>query len=158
MLPAFDIRLLMYFPSFLVGIFVAGEKDSISGMKIYHLITLALISLALSFIDTTHPEKSLGSIPIAVAVPLLILVSGLRFGSKIKSNKFIYIISFSSFFMYLFHRPLYKLMTHIYLPDTTIPELMYLFMLCLPTVIVFSFIGQKSYDYLIETTLEKSSR
>ena len=142
-----DLRLLMYFPSFVLGVFVAGKNINIFQKK--HLIfILAIISIFISFLKTPYNTLNL-----SLNTPMVILCSYLLFLAAknfvVASNriyKSIIFLSYSSYCMYLFHRPIYITLKKIYFPETYLCQVVYLVIICLPCILFSSFIIQKTYD------------
>lgn len=121
-----DMRILLYFPAFATGIYLAGQPDRLARV-IDNIPALgALVGAAL----------------------LLIFAAMMQYQDRFKPMKIVYTISFASFFMYLFHRPVYKLVTYFYTPETMLGDVLFLMGVCLPLVIALSWTGQTIYDHL----------
>jgi peptidoglycan/LPS O-acetylase OafA/YrhL len=152
-----DIRVIMYFPAFILGVYVSNNGKNIFLQKSHIVFLLLIISILVSFIETTHKSTKL-----LLNTPLIVLCSYLLFrGSSeiaVSSNrvyKSIILMSYSSYCMYLFHRPLYVILTKIYFPKAYLSQVVYLVLFCLPCIIISSFIIQKLYDILIGTLTSK---
>jgi hypothetical protein len=63
-----------------------------------------------------------------------------------KLKHYIMLISYSTWCMYLFHRPIYKLLIHIYFPEILIWQVLYLLIIGLPIIITISYFIQSTYD------------
>ena len=148
-----DTRLLLYSPAFILGIRIAKNDINISigKYKIYYLAAL-IISFLLSFVTT--PYEELNAI---INAPMVLLFSHLFFNVAkrliIRSEqvrKTISFLSYSSYAMYLFHRPIYDIAKRIYFPETPAAQAVYLLVFCLPLITLCSFMIQKFYDIALD--------
>ena len=149
LLHCLDVRIILYFPAFALGIFLAGRPSLIQTLSWPALLTGAAGSLLLSGFDTMPVESSLTSLPLATLMPLLVFILMMRHDARIRETRPVTMIAYASFFMYLFHRPVYKLVTYIYLPASDSGQIAFLLCVCLPLAIVLSWSGQKIYDRLV---------
>jgi peptidoglycan/LPS O-acetylase OafA/YrhL len=94
-------------------------------------------------------DSSLNAIPLAVFAPLLTFLITERWGRTLRLPPVLLVISTASFFMYLFHRPIFLLFTSPGFPSRPIPQLAVLLLLCLPVIVVVSWQGQALYDSLV---------
>jgi surface polysaccharide O-acyltransferase-like enzyme len=69
--------------------------------------------------------------------------------SNDKAKNFITKLSYSSYCMYLFHRPVYIFLKKMYFPFDSLSQLFYLLFFCVPFIILLSYIIQYSYDYFV---------
>ncbi len=152
--PISDSRILIYFPAFVSGIYVATIKKVASKSAMFLLIIVGLFSVILSMFVKGLPERSYLSIPLATISPILIFYVSKKYGDFISKFKFFSIISYASFVMYLIHRPIYLFMKWLYLRlpkimDDDLQIIFYLFVICLPIVIIVSFYIQKTYNNVL---------
>lgn len=154
-----DIRFILYFPSFLLSVLLATGKISLPKNS-YLLYILWFLSLLLSI-----PQVSAGSVTILLNAPLVTLSAMLlfqffsSFSLQMPSmTKLISFISYSSFCMYLFHRPLYIMMKTVYFPNTSSGQILYLTLFCLPLVIIFSYVIQYLYDLIFSYVFKRNDR
>jgi peptidoglycan/LPS O-acetylase OafA/YrhL len=153
-----DTRIIVYLPSFVFGLFTSHHETRISTNK--YLLYLALvIAIILSFATNT----SYDSLNMLFATPMIAIVAYLLFTlfrkvsiqhQKVKSS--ILIVGYSSYCMYLFHRPIYMILKKLYFPDSSILQLTYLVTFCLPCIWLFSYSIQKSYDNIIQVLTHHS--
>jgi peptidoglycan/LPS O-acetylase OafA/YrhL len=114
-------------------------------------ITVLTLFTLITFID--WPNNLLGNLsfmPLITIGSLCLYYYGSIVQGSLKKLKIVFIISYSSFCMYLFHRPVYVLLTWLYYPDGDIPQLLYLYLICMPVIIIFSYYEQKLYDQIIK--------
>lgn len=155
-----DMRILMYFPSFALGIFVANKNKDFGGRPFnYFVIIVSFLGFLFSYSKTPYDQlNSLFMIPMTLSCSYLIVrvSKNLVFHSN-KIHKIILILSYSSYCMYLFHRPIYISLKKLYFPESYFFQVVYLFFFCLPCIFCFSFIIQKIFDYIVYTVTNKSS-
>jgi peptidoglycan/LPS O-acetylase OafA/YrhL len=157
-----DVRIVLYFPSFVMGILVAMHDEQTNVDLFYpykknFYFVLIILSIGISFIKTNH--SGLNDL---LHLPMVLLCSYIFFtiGQKIKIAStpiynFIIIISYSSYCMYLFHRPIYVVLKKIYFPKSDLFQVIYLVMFCVPLIIIISFILQKIYDLACDRFIPK---
>jgi len=155
-----DDRVILYFPSFALGILVA--RKNIEFLKNnYFVWALILISFSIlvSFINTPY-----GKINLLMKTPMVLSCSYFLFRvakenivfSKEISKK-IAILSYSSYCMYLFHRPVIYVIKKIYFPETHFYQVVYLIGFCLPFILLSSFTIQRTYDIAMNMLINKYS-
>jgi peptidoglycan/LPS O-acetylase OafA/YrhL len=144
-----DPRMILYFPPFALGIFLAGPQQLTLSRSLPLLLGAAAAALGLSSLDAGPIESSLLSVPLALTLPLLVFVLMMKLDHRIKPVPLVSQIAYASFFMYLFHRPVYKLVTFVYMPESDLGQILFLLGVCLPLVILLSWVGQKVYDTVL---------
>jgi peptidoglycan/LPS O-acetylase OafA/YrhL len=144
-----DNRLLVYFFAFCAGIWVARHQEEMTATRLSPIVLLAIGSTLFSFTVERNVESSLRCIPLAVFPALLTLLTAVKYGGRIQTARWINFISVSSYFMYLFHRPIYSMLRDIYFPANGMRQLAYLLFVCLPVVLACSYVGQKAYDKVV---------
>lgn len=143
----FDTRLLLYFPSFAAGLWLAGRMERVGKRALLALALLAAGGCALSLrIRAEEIESSMQAEPMALFCGLLILCAAWRYGSRLPANRVIGWLSTASMFMYLFHRPVYQLAMAIVPLHDPVQRLLYLLLVCLPLTTALSWLGQIAYD------------
>lgn len=142
----FDERLIIFFPAFAAGVFLASGKRLVSNLWLSVTALLLIASIMISFIDN---QPIFIWPPLSLFGPLLVFFIVLREEGRIKHFKIISQIGYSGFFMYLLHRPVFDVLSKVYLPQSGVSQIFYLTVICLPIIIVFSWILQKSYDKLL---------
>ena len=154
-----DIRIIMYFPSFAFGIFVAAKQkmETIKNSKGFYLSII--ITILVSFFKTPHSQ--LNSI---MKIPMILLCSYFIFtlSKKIVVTsthvyKKIIFLSYSSYCMYLFHRPIFISLKKIYFPNDYLYQIVYLVIFCLPCILFCSFTIQKLFDVVIISLTNRSN-
>ena len=66
--------------------------------------------------------------------------------STLYTSSWVQYISHASFFMYLLHRPMLKVLTSLYKPDLGLLQLAYLYLVCLPVIFITARLTQTAYD------------
>jgi peptidoglycan/LPS O-acetylase OafA/YrhL len=151
-----DVRIIIYLPSFIFGFFIAVNRKITINVKYLYL---ALIAGALiSFLAET-PSKTANSLLVTLKATLAAyflfkLFSQINLNNQ-KINRIIILLSYSSYCMYLFHRPIYHFLKKIYFPDSNHSQLIYLIIFCLPCIGFFSYIMQRIYDNAIQELKSK---
>ena len=142
-----DYRLLLYFPGFCVGIFCARYGINTKIINVWSALVLFFVGLILVFIKSDSWIFShLKEIPLILSSSYLILAFSYRFEDGFTKVKIVSLLSYSSFAMYLFHRPIYVSLTGLYFPESQLFQVLYLTTICLPIVAFFSWGIQKIYD------------
>ncbi len=145
-----DLRMIVYFPSYLLGIYVADRKidNTVKG----HMILIPVVAtIFLSFLEFQYVFLEITTKTIMILL-CSFLVFRTGYNIKISSNrsyKGVLILSYSSYCMYLFHRPVYIVLKKLYFPAEMAYQVVYLVILCVPCVILVSYILQRTYDNII---------
>lgn len=143
-----DLRMIMYFPAFAAGVFLGRDRGRLRRWPLTLLGILALLSVALCFRDLPAIEESLYGAPLALFVPLLVF-AGVTRRHAWKPHHAISVLSHASYFMYLFHRPVFAAMCRLFLPASPGAQLIFLWGLCLPLLILICWHAQSAYDRLV---------
>ena len=140
-----DLRLVAYLPSFVIGIYVANNNINLNK---YLILSIFAITVILSALNTEY-----NAVNLLLKTPMILSGSYICYmiaqKINIKSSVFqnnITFFSYSSFCMYLFHRPIYITLRKLYFPETCFFQLTYLFFICFPCIIFISYIIQKTFD------------
>lgn len=149
---AIDIRMAMYAPSFAAGVLMAKRMDFIYKINLGVAAIILILSFMISLNIISSVEQNLLSTPLALSGPLFLFVLFKRIDNRVVmhwSLPWITRLSYAGFFMYLFHRPIYKIFRYLYFPASGAHQVLYLLLVCLPVIIVMSWLGQTVYDQLI---------
>jgi peptidoglycan/LPS O-acetylase OafA/YrhL len=144
-----DPRTLIYLPPFAAGIYLARHLNRASSVVLGILLAGSVAALAFSLSRPGSAQFSLASVPLALFAPAAIFIAA---HGRLASNRAIQQLSYASFFAYLFHRPIYAIMTSPPFQNSAPSPVIYLVLVCLPAAIVFGWIGQKNYDRLVTST------
>jgi peptidoglycan/LPS O-acetylase OafA/YrhL len=143
-----DLRILMYFPAFTLGIAIARHPEWRLWIQAKRGVIALLVIPALALFKTGN-EASLVSVsallPLILIGTLALFAYAERYTSNI-SYVWIHIISYSSFCMYLCHRLIYKNLVAIYLPTAPIVQWIYLLIFGLAITLPLSYLIQRGYD------------
>jgi peptidoglycan/LPS O-acetylase OafA/YrhL len=142
-----DERVLLYFPCYVLGIYCSqyGIRTSVVN------VTSALLMMGgwalLELIVTNSWMFSLfRNTLMVVSFSYLILVISHLNEKNFKRLTIVSLLSYSSFTMYLFHRPVYIDLTALYFPENEQLQVLYLSTVCLVAVVCVSWAVQKAYD------------
>jgi len=146
-----DMRLVLYFPCFAAGIFLAAGSLPSSTLSLIGLLLLAALALVPTL---ARPSYSIEADPWAapwvlfssVAVFLLVM----RAGRNIKAPTILTQLSEASFFMYLLHRPIYIWMQSLWFPSTAREQISYLAFVCLPIIGIVAWLCQRAYTGFLQ--------
>lgn len=144
-----DIRLILYFPCFFVGVYSAIFDMENSLFNIKNAVVSLIIALILYMINTDlWTIEKLKEIPFILSSSYLIFVLSYRKRDFFTRTSLILFLSYSSYAMYLFHRPIYITMKAFYFPEAGIHQLLYLLGFCLLLVTLVSWSLQQVGDKL----------
>ena len=148
-----NVRLILFFPTFAVGVLLASCKELIDKLRL-SLVTLFLTaSIMVTFINNVTEFLW---IPLIVVGPLLCFLIILRKERKIKRFHIVGHIGYASFFVFLSHRPIYEVLKDLYFPQSGILQIFYLVAICLPLIIAISWVLQKWFDNILLFITPKS--
>jgi peptidoglycan/LPS O-acetylase OafA/YrhL len=146
-----DMRLILYFPCFAAGIFLAARSLPSSTLSLIGLLLLAALSLVPTL---ARPSWSLEGDPWAAPWALFgsiaVFVVVMRVGRNLKPPATLIQFSEASFFMYLLHRPLYLWMLAVWFPSTETAQVLYLLFICLPIIGIVAWLCQRAYARLLQ--------
>jgi peptidoglycan/LPS O-acetylase OafA/YrhL len=142
-----DLRVALYLPAFACGIYCANH--GISNSMINPRWALLAMPAAVILSAVNLPLQTLDFLktaPLILLAAYLIFFTCYRFDSRFKHNSLIAFLSYSSFSMYLFHRPVFEAMKSLYFPSTTMLQVLYLTTLCVVIIALVSWCLQRLYD------------
>lgn len=145
----FDKRLLYYYPSLLLSFVVVKDwkyKNAAAGKSIAVSSFILCLAIVICLYLWGVENKTL----LCCAGFLMVLPLFRFFKEKLNfHNKYIELLSYSSFCMYLLHRIVYAALLLTYYPEAMRVRLPYLVFVGIPCVICLSFFLQYSYDNLL---------
>lgn len=148
-----DIRLFLYFPCFCAGIYCAinGIENRLFNIK--NAIIVMIVGL-LSYLVTTDSGiiEKLKEISWILSISYLIFLAGYRSRAKFTNIGFIVFLSYSSYAMYLLHRPIYMTLKSVYFPESGVLQILYLGSFCLVVIALTSWGFQWVNDQLYKAT------
>jgi peptidoglycan/LPS O-acetylase OafA/YrhL len=146
-----DMRLILYFPCFAAGIFLAEAALPSSSLSLIGLVLLAALSLVPTF---ARPFWGLEGdpwvAPWALFGSIAVFAVLMRVGRNLKSSAILTQLSEASFFMYLLHRPLYRWMQIVWFPSAAKEQLFYLLFVCLPVIGIVAWLCQRAYTGFLQ--------
>ena len=143
-----DLRILMYFPAFVLGVGVARQaplRELIQRRKWVLALLLVPAFVLFRYGGEGWVWGVLALTPLVLAGTLVAFAYAERYAQGIESVA-IYFISYSSFCMYLFHRLIYKYSSTWYFPTDKVYQVAYLLAFSLTATILLSYAVQKGYD------------
>jgi peptidoglycan/LPS O-acetylase OafA/YrhL len=143
-----DLRILLYFPAFALGVAVARQPILRQGIQRgrWPLTLLALLSYLPFQVGSEGSLPGVGLLLPLTLIGTLVLFAQAEHYLGRRPNMLIFAISYASFCLYLFHRLVYKLLYTIYFPDAPLDQFIYLLGLGFSSALVLSYLIQKGYD------------
>ena len=153
--PGLDPRFALYFPAFATGLLLSDplldpQRRVLTRIQRTILTAAAVAAVAFTFgVEGHDVETSLRLLPMGTLLPALLVLGSTRRWHGLKLPGWIQAVSYASYFMYLFHRPILRVVT-----DTAIglsaPQpwilLLILGAIGMPLVVAISWWGQRLYD------------
>ena len=149
-----DKRIYIYLPCFVFGSILCS-KGTIAW---WHYAIAGTLLVGLAYIKQKYCLNSVFSILVTIVLDLsgvlLVYASGKLVERIIESRvyfiKGIGFLSYVSFCAYLFHRHIFTFFELCYLPQSVYLRVLFLYCICVPLVLVASFIIQKGYDIIVK--------
>ncbi len=153
-----DLRVIIYLPCFVTGILLAQKTPKLT-WSLTAVLTVLLggaiwLTQSISYEDLRDSPLQM---PMAVVASLLIFLLAFRFLDRLKTPKLIAVVSYASYFMYLFHRPLYRHAEPLVKGFDVPVRTALLVCVAVPLLIVLAYGLQKAYDVLIKGLVPKKS-
>jgi len=146
-----DMRLILYFPCFAAGIFLAAGSLPSSTLSLIGLQLLAALSLVPTLATPSGKlETDPWAAPWALFGSIAVFVVVMRAGRNLKPPAILTQLSEASFFMYLLHRPLYLWMQIVWFPSTEKEQVPYLLFVCLPIIGIVAWLCQRAYTGFLQ--------
>ena len=145
-----DVRIIMYLPAFIFGLFVAINGESkVDNKYLFIALFIGILGILISFLSNTQyiAVNWLLATMMVTIFPYFLFIAFRKIPfHNIKIIRLVISLSYSSYCMYLFHRPIYVFFTEKYFPSSDSLQLIYLLVFCFPCIAIFSFSVQKLYD------------
>lgn len=155
-----DLRIVLYYGIFVLGLY-SGKRDIYKSINSFHMVVATLVFIVIMLIHNdytflTNPFYTLGSFVIVNV--FMFIITGLtykgcmHFSKNIKHKhiKWVEVISYSSFCMFLFHRLVWSIMVDILdVAPITLNEhavALILATIGIPIIIFLSYSVQRLYD------------
>lgn len=143
-----DIRLILYLPCFCLAIYCAVDDVENRFLNFKSAIACLIVGLLLLFINTDiWTIEKLKQIPFILSLSYLVFAVSYRGQNWFPKISLISFLSFSSYAMYLFHRPIYVTLKQLYFPASDLFQVIYLF-ICLVMIVILSWVIQRTNDKL----------
>lgn len=150
-LPSADERVLIYLPVFMAGL-IAGRVPQAFQWLLRLSWVLWVPALLLSIEGPENVESTLVSSLLTLCSSCLILNFCLP-NRPFFAAGWVAVVSHSSYFMYLLHRPILETAKEIYFPSEGYAQLIFLYAICLPLVFGSSRVAQRLYDEQLQPRL-----
>ena len=142
-----DYRILLYFPCYCIGLHCAQNGLKTRFVNIYTALLLFGLWLIFSFIEiNSWTLNKLKDTLIILSCSYLFFTICYLNEHKFRRFKIISFLSYCSYSMYLFHRPIYITLKALYFPIGAQFQILYLMTAGLVTVALISWGLQKLYD------------
>lgn len=143
-----DARVFLYFPCFCLGIFCARHGFRVSRPQLGLVLTgfLSGVVMSLFLQAESWTLSQMKDVPMVLAGAYLTFCACFSNEEKFRVSRIITTLSYISFAMYLFHRPIFVTMKAIYFPSSGVAQILYLVLVCLPIIALASWILQSAYD------------
>jgi peptidoglycan/LPS O-acetylase OafA/YrhL len=146
-----DMRLVLYFPCFAAGIFLAAGSQPSSTLSLSGLLLLAALALVPTLARPSYSmEGDPWAAPFALFGSVAVFLLVMRAGRNLKAPAILTEFSEASFFMYLLHRPIYLWMQSLWFPSTASEQIPYLVFVCLPIIGIVSWVCQRAYTGFLQ--------
>jgi len=148
-----DIRIITYLVPFMLGIFTAN--NNYTPKKNILIITSILFFIFSCSVKTKNMNLLLATPLISTSSLLLFTIFNKLTIKQKYTQKTILFLSTSSYFMYLYHRPLYMVCKNIFFPKTQLMQLFYLVTVCIFIIIPLSYLMQMTYNKTITLLMSR---
>jgi peptidoglycan/LPS O-acetylase OafA/YrhL len=137
-----DTRLLLYLPCYGLGLY--SSRYSFSDKFVNN--KTAFITLMIGIISTLINTESilftqLKHIPLVISSSYLILSFSHSHEEQLPSFQIIEFLSYSSFSIYLFHRPIFITLKSLYFPESGMLQIVYLMSICMLSICIISWLA-----------------
>lgn len=157
-LPSVSPKLAMYFPAYCAGLWLAGRPQHwgrVAGVATLAAPVGLLISLT---VPTRAVESAVESMPWALSSSVALIGAAMAADRWLPRWQGILLVAQASYFLYLFHRPVYAVVLKLIQPDDPVERAACLIGLALPLAVVLGWIGQRAYDRLWDKAMVSGIR
>ena len=142
-----DTRLILYFPCYALGLFCSCHGLNSKFINIKSLSIIALIGIIINEIEFSYTFlERIKQIPLVMSLSYLSFTLFYVNEKILKKTALISYLSFSSYSMYLLHRPIFIVFKKIYFPTQGPYQILYLYLVCFTTIMLVSGFVQKLHD------------
>lgn len=166
-----DTRMILHFPAFCLGLIVGAHEPKID-RPVIRFITYLVFGISVLFyplsvsdsatyasqieIDKVFVNEIVIRMPLVASSSLMLFFVLQHLNTYLLAyKKIISFLSYSSFCMYLFHRPVYELLLKVINPVDETQRALYLTIVGIPAMIGVSWFLQFSYDYFLNLVVKK---
>lgn len=144
-----DKRLLIYLPLFYIGILTAKHKmiDIYTKKPTIFVSTVIFFVTAYCYVQEDNFKHLLQISFMVFSMPVILFFGNVI--SQYISNILIEFVSYSSYFIFLFHRVVFVLLLQLYTPNNEILIVLYLSFVGMAVIFLISYYGQKYYDFYL---------
>lgn len=146
-----DVRFFTYYPCFCLGMyFYSRAHKNVVNLELYPSLICTGACFGVLFSGVINPNNwkvyQLLIVFYTLASAHLIFILSHQANHLLYRFKGIVTLSYVSYAMYLFHRPLFNAATQLYYPENPLYQFLFLLFICLPIIGIFSFVIQKLAD------------
>jgi len=146
-----DMRLMLYFPCFAAGIFLATRSLPSSTLSLVGVQLLSALSLVPTLARPSYElQGDLWAAPWAFFGSIAVFMVVMRAARNLNPPAILTQFSEASFFMYLLHRPFYRWMQNVWFPSTEKAQIPYLLFVCLPIIGIVAWLCQRAYARFLQ--------
>ena len=144
----FDVRFLMYLPVYAFGIAMGSKVIDVNGKNKSIFFFLVLGTAVSLLTDSTHRSMNWVFATLLVTIAPFYLFSFFKKtnGPPNGWSRAAWRLSYASYCMFLFHRPIYILLTQLYSPESGGFRVIYLACFCVPCIGLLCYGIQRCYD------------
>jgi len=139
-------RLAMYLPSYCLGLWLGAHDMPWRKLLLFGLMAAIPAAGISGLAETRMIESSVWSTPWALALSAALFAAAMAGEASLPRWGWILFVAQGSYFLYLFHRPVYALFLKIHDPAGWQGRAALIVLLALPVAVVAAWIGQRLYD------------
>jgi peptidoglycan/LPS O-acetylase OafA/YrhL len=146
-----DYRLVWYTPCFCLGMWLSqyslpNDKRIVIGSLFLTLVAALLTLVELDSWTLTVLADVVKYIPFILISTFTLFYTAYLAQGCLPKSRVIITLSYASFAMYLFHRPIFMTLKSLYFPDDPLMQLVFLVVLCVPIIFCLSWCVQNLAD------------
>jgi peptidoglycan/LPS O-acetylase OafA/YrhL len=148
-----DLRFPEYLPIFAAGIITARSISTQRAMQSKYIVVISFLCFVLLqqiFLRIENRIISVLVISLASFAGVPVFQAMAKALAPLLNKKLVFILSYSSFSLYLIHRITFGIGTMLYRPQTIMSAIFYLVCVLLPVTIAISYLFQMLYDDILQ--------
>lgn len=149
-----DVRLLVYLPVFVAGLLLARHPLRATAPVSLALLALTGLGYWISLRAEYPADISIWSAPIALFGSLLIFT---LLNGRLPASPIVTMFANGAFFLYLFHRPIYKVVAKVVGANHPFEQVIALYAIGFPLALVVGIYGQRVYDAVVDRLMRRKA-